>query len=104
MFLQTPEANEPPTVPVDPMTKREVALILSVNKPYDRKVVAGIDRFTRTHRSWTLYVEDEPLAKIPNLRRRRTRQSLAVGTFENHPGFCKPVEVGYFTDSVSLGG
>ncbi len=77
MFLQTPEANEPPTVPVDPMTKREVALILSVNKPYDRKVVAGIDRFTRTHRSWTLYVEDEPLAKIPNLRRWRGQGIIA---------------------------
>ena len=51
------------------MSKREIALILNVNKPYDRKVVAGIARFTRTHRSWRLYVEDEPLAKIPNLRR-----------------------------------
>lgn len=50
------------------MLKREVALILNVNKPYDRKVVAGIARFTRTHRSWRLYVEDEPLAKIPDLR------------------------------------
>lgn len=50
------------------MPKREVALILNVNKPYDRKVVAGIARFTRTHGSWRLYVEDEPLAKIPNLR------------------------------------
>jgi LacI family transcriptional regulator len=51
------------------MPKREVALILNINKPYDRKVVAGIARFTRTHRSWRLYVEDEPLAKIPDLRR-----------------------------------
>jgi LacI family transcriptional regulator len=51
------------------MTKREVALILNVNKPYDRKVVAGIARFTRMHRNWRLYVEDEPLARIPNLRR-----------------------------------
>ena len=51
------------------MPKREVALILNINKPYDRKVVAGIARFTRTEGRWTLYVEDEPLAKIPNLRR-----------------------------------
>lgn len=51
------------------MSKREVALILNVNKPYDRKVVSGIAHFTRRHQSWRLYVEDEPLAKIPNLRR-----------------------------------
>lgn len=53
------------------MRQREVALILNVNKPYDRKVVAGIARFTRAHRNWRLYVEDEPLAKIPNLKRWR---------------------------------
>ena len=59
------------------MTKREVALILNVNKPYDRKVVAGIARFTRIHRNWTLYVEDEPLAKIPNLSRWRGQGIIA---------------------------
>ncbi len=59
------------------MPKREVALILNVNKPYDRKVVAGIARFTRTNRSWRLYVEDEPLAKIPNLSRWRGQGIIA---------------------------
>ncbi|MCC9608045.1 DNA-binding transcriptional regulator [Blastopirellula sp. JC732] len=49
------------------MAKREVALILNVNKPYGRKVVAGISRFTRQRGNWRLYVEDEPLAKVPNL-------------------------------------
>lgn len=53
------------------MLKREVALILNINKPYDRKLVAGIARYTRKNRNWTLYVEDEPLAKIPNLNRWR---------------------------------
>lgn len=51
------------------MSKREIALILNINRPYDRKVVAGIARFTRMHPRWQLYVEDEPLAKIPNLKR-----------------------------------
>ncbi|MBT5019585.1 MAG: hypothetical protein HON04_12680 [Planctomicrobium sp.] len=51
------------------MSPREVALILNINKPYDRKVVAGIARFTRSHPDWRVYVEDEPLAKIPNLKR-----------------------------------
>lgn len=50
------------------MPTREVALILNINKPYGRKVVAGIARFTRTRENWRLYVEDETLAKIPNLR------------------------------------
>jgi LacI family transcriptional regulator len=59
------------------MPKREVALILNINKPYDRKLVAGIARFTRTHRNWTLYVEDEPLAKIPNLSRWRGQGIIA---------------------------
>lgn len=59
------------------MSKREVALILNVNKPYDRKVVAGIARFTRTQRNWRLYVEDEPLAKIPNLKRWRGQGIIA---------------------------
>lgn len=51
------------------MPQREVALILNINKPFGRKVVAGIARFTRQQQGWRLYVEDEPLAKIPNLRR-----------------------------------
>ena len=50
------------------MHKREVALILNINKPYGRKVVAGIARFMRTRENWRLYVEDETLAKIPDLR------------------------------------
>lgn len=51
------------------MSKRDVALILNINKPYDRKVVDGIARFTRTQTNWSVYAEDEPLARIPNLRR-----------------------------------
>jgi len=47
---------------------RDVALILNINKPYDRKVVAGIARFTRLHSNWRVYLEDEPLDKIPNLK------------------------------------
>ena len=49
--------------------EREVALIMKINKPYDRKVVEGIARFTRTNTNWRVYVEDEPLAKIPDLHR-----------------------------------
>lgn len=59
------------------MSQQEIALILNINKPYDRKVVTGIARFTRTHRKWRLYVEDEPLAKIPNLKRWRGQGLIA---------------------------
>ncbi len=50
------------------MPTREVALIMNVNKPYDRKVIAGIGRFVQSAETWRLYVEDEPLAKMPNLK------------------------------------
>ena len=59
------------------MSQHEIALILNINKPYDRKVVAGIARFTRTQSDWRLYVEDEPLAKIPNLKRWRGHGIIA---------------------------
>ncbi|MFT4557694.1 MAG: substrate-binding domain-containing protein [Planctomycetales bacterium] len=49
--------------------EREVALIMNINKPYDRKVVEGVARFTRTKSDWCVYAEDEPLAKIPDLSR-----------------------------------
>lgn len=50
------------------MPTREVALIMNVNKPYDRKVIRGVARFIQTAGDWRLYVEDEPLAKMPNLK------------------------------------
>ncbi|OGV71853.1 MAG: hypothetical protein A3K19_01115 [Lentisphaerae bacterium RIFOXYB12_FULL_65_16] len=39
---------------------------MNVNKPYDRKVIMGIARYVRTAGNWSLYVEDEPLAKMPS--------------------------------------
>lgn len=50
------------------MPTREVALIMNVNKPYDRKVLSGIARFVQHTGNWQLYVEDEPLTKMPNLK------------------------------------
>ncbi|MFT4559386.1 MAG: LacI family transcriptional regulator, partial [Planctomycetaceae bacterium] len=51
------------------MVRRDVAFILNINKPYDRKVVEGIARYVRTKANWRVYVEDEPMARIPDLRR-----------------------------------
>ena len=46
---------------------REVALILNMSKPYDRKVIRGISSWIRERRDWNLYVEDDLLANIPDL-------------------------------------
>lgn len=48
-------------------SSRRVALILDVGKTYDRHVIHGIAKYVKTVGQWSLYVEDDPLAKIPNL-------------------------------------
>ncbi|MFT5128011.1 MAG: LacI family transcriptional regulator [Rhodothermales bacterium] len=48
-------------------TMRQVALILSINKPYDRQIVAGISAYTRSVDNWSLYIEDDDKAFIPDL-------------------------------------
>jgi LacI family transcriptional regulator len=47
---------------------REVALILNMNKPYDRKIIRGVSSWIRERRDWNLYLEDDSLAKIPDLQ------------------------------------
>ncbi|MBX9581402.1 MAG: DNA-binding transcriptional regulator [Gemmataceae bacterium] len=47
-------------------TKR-VAIAVNMNKAYDRQVVAGIARYARGRGDWSLYTEDETLAKLPDL-------------------------------------
>jgi LacI family transcriptional regulator len=44
-------------------TMRHIALILSINKPYDRQIVAGISAYTRSVDNWSLYIDDERVAK-----------------------------------------
>ncbi|MFT5127943.1 MAG: LacI family transcriptional regulator [Rhodothermales bacterium] len=46
---------------------REIALILSINKPYDRQIIAGVSAYTRTVENWSLYLEDDSLEMIPDL-------------------------------------
>lgn len=41
---------------------------MNVNKPYDRKIVAGVARYVQAEADWGLYCEEEPMAKMPNLR------------------------------------
>ena len=47
---------------------RRVALILDSSSPYQRKIVRGVAAYARELGQWSLYVEDEPLSKLPNLR------------------------------------
>jgi len=46
----------------------QVALIFNANKTYDRKIIRGIARYVQRVGPWSLYVEDEPLNKMPDLR------------------------------------
>ncbi len=45
----------------------KVAVILNVHLPYDRKIIQGIASFLRNGPRWALYLEDDPLHKLPAL-------------------------------------
>ncbi len=53
------------------MTKkaRHVALVLSLNKRFDRKVSEGVTRFYHETEGWSVFLEDDPRAKIPDFNR-----------------------------------
>jgi LacI family transcriptional regulator len=46
-----------------------VALVMSLNKRFDRKVIEGVTRFVRESGQWSVFVEDDPKAKIPDFHR-----------------------------------
>jgi len=47
-----------------------IAVILDAARPYDRLLIGGIARYVREHApEWSLYVEEDPLQKLPDLRR-----------------------------------
>jgi len=48
---------------------QHVALVLSLNKRFDRKVIEGVTRFVHESGSWSVFLEDDPSAKIPDFRR-----------------------------------
>lgn len=47
---------------------RHVALIVDAAKPYDRKIISGVARYVKEGCDWSLYVEEDPLQKLPDLR------------------------------------
>ena len=47
-----------------------IAVILDAARPYDRLIIGGIARYVREQASeWSLYVEEDPLQKLPDLKR-----------------------------------
>lgn len=48
--------------------QRHVAVIVNATKPYDRKVISGLAEYVQQVGNWSLYVEEEPLDKLPDFR------------------------------------
>lgn len=46
-----------------------IAVILDAARPYDRLIIAGVAQFSREQTHWSLYVEEDPLQKLPDLGR-----------------------------------
>ena len=44
-----------------------VAVILDAARPYDRLIITGVAQFAREKTHWSLYVEEDPLQKLPDL-------------------------------------
>jgi LacI family transcriptional regulator len=47
----------------------EVALIVDTGSPYDRRIVRGVASYVaRNRRDWSLYIEEDLVARLPDLR------------------------------------
>lgn len=59
-----------PTIVTDdpPEAPPLVAVILDATRPYDRLMIGGVAQYAREHAGWRLYVEEDPLQKLPDLR------------------------------------
>jgi len=47
---------------------RHVAVIVDAARPYDRKIIRGVAAYGKEAGNWSLYVEEDPLEKLPDLR------------------------------------
>ena len=54
-----------------------VAVILDAARPYDRLIISGVAQFVREHQPWSLYVEEDPLQKLPDLAHWRGQGIIA---------------------------
>ena len=46
---------------------RRVAVLCNVSRRYDRRVIQGLSAYAREAGRWSLYVEEDPLQKLPRL-------------------------------------
>ena len=67
MRRSTAEAGGPPLV----------AVILDAARPYDRLIIGGVAQYVREHGRWSLYVEEDPLQKLPDLAHWRGQGIIA---------------------------
>lgn len=50
------------------MALRDVAIIIEPARPYDRRIIRGVAAYVEEHRKeWSLYVEEDPIARLPDL-------------------------------------
>lgn len=82
--------------PVRPL----VAVILDAARPYDRVIIGGVAQYVREHEPWSLYVEEESLQKLPDLRRWHGQGIIA--SFDD-PDVAKAIE-GLSLPIVGVGG
>jgi LacI family transcriptional regulator len=47
---------------------RHIAVIIDATRPYDRKIIGGVAAYMQEVGNWSLYVEEDPLEKLPDLR------------------------------------
>lgn len=48
--------------------RREVALVIDPTKPYDRRIVRGVAAYVESKaQDWSLYVEEDPINRLPDL-------------------------------------
>lgn len=50
---------------------RQVAVIFASSNPYQRKILFGVGAYRREVGNWSLYLEDELMARLPDLRQWR---------------------------------
>src|SRR5437899_1825011 len=55
----------------------EVALIVNLNKDYDRKIAASISRYAHTAGNWRIYLEDELANRMPDFHHWRGHGVIA---------------------------
>lgn len=48
---------------------KHVALVLSLNKRFDCKVIEGVTRFAHESGLWSVFLEDDPAAMVPDFSR-----------------------------------